>query len=228
MKVGHFEINYGDAHFRRTDNGNAMYNPFVGNLIMDAFTTEIGGRGLRPRRDGFAGDGRRDGRRGARATITNPDAARLRLHRQGSASTGRSSPDLRVRLTGSAYTPDKSAEPDAVRRRPRRLALLLRAGEHGGDTERAGVVGRVQPGVQQQGARAFQVNPFVKFRGLELFGVIEQREGQRRQDGDEHAHGGPVRGRRGRTASSRREAVRRRPLQHGQRRSSPGSRTDTT
>ena len=25
------------------DNGNAMYNPFVGNLIMDAFTTEIGG-----------------------------------------------------------------------------------------------------------------------------------------------------------------------------------------
>jgi hypothetical protein len=37
LKVGHFEINYGDAHFRRTDNGNAMYNPFVGNLIMDAF-----------------------------------------------------------------------------------------------------------------------------------------------------------------------------------------------
>ena len=31
VKVGHFEINYGDAHFRRSDNGNAMYNPFVGN-----------------------------------------------------------------------------------------------------------------------------------------------------------------------------------------------------
>ena len=37
------EINYGDAHFRRSDNGNAIYNPFVGNYIMDAFTTEIGG-----------------------------------------------------------------------------------------------------------------------------------------------------------------------------------------
>src|SRR5687768_1784173 len=43
IRAGHFEINYGDAHFRRSDNGNAMYNPFVGNYIMDAFTTEIGG-----------------------------------------------------------------------------------------------------------------------------------------------------------------------------------------
>ena len=43
VRVGHLEINYGDAHFRRSDNGNAIYNPFVGNYIMDAFTTEIGG-----------------------------------------------------------------------------------------------------------------------------------------------------------------------------------------
>ena len=42
LRVGHFEINYGDAHFRRTDNGNAMFNPFVGNYILDVFTTEIG------------------------------------------------------------------------------------------------------------------------------------------------------------------------------------------
>src|SRR5690349_2695148 len=42
LKVGHFEINYGDQHFRRSDNGQAMYNPFVGNYILDAFTTEIG------------------------------------------------------------------------------------------------------------------------------------------------------------------------------------------
>ena len=43
LKVGHMEINYGDAHFRRSDGGNALYNPFVENNIMDAFTTEIGG-----------------------------------------------------------------------------------------------------------------------------------------------------------------------------------------
>ncbi|MBA2305604.1 MAG: hypothetical protein H0W08_23635 [Acidobacteria bacterium] len=33
LRVGHFAINYGDAHFRRTDNGHAIYNPFVGNWI---------------------------------------------------------------------------------------------------------------------------------------------------------------------------------------------------
>jgi len=43
LKAGHFEVNYGDAHFRRTDNGNAMYNPLVGNYIMDAFVPQIGG-----------------------------------------------------------------------------------------------------------------------------------------------------------------------------------------
>ena len=39
FKVGVMEINYGDAHLRRTDNGNAIRNPFVGNYITDAFTT---------------------------------------------------------------------------------------------------------------------------------------------------------------------------------------------
>ena len=43
VKAGHMEINYGDAHFRRTDNGNGVYNPFIGNYLLDSFTTEIGG-----------------------------------------------------------------------------------------------------------------------------------------------------------------------------------------
>ncbi|MEI7677272.1 MAG: hypothetical protein WCJ03_10875, partial [Bacteroidales bacterium] len=42
VKVGHMEINYGDAHYRRTDNGNSLYNPFIENYIMDEFATEIG------------------------------------------------------------------------------------------------------------------------------------------------------------------------------------------
>lgn len=42
IKVGHMEVNYGDAHFRRSDNGNSIYNPFVENYIMDEFATEIG------------------------------------------------------------------------------------------------------------------------------------------------------------------------------------------
>lgn len=43
LKIGHQEVNYGDAHFRRTDGGNAIYNPFIENYLIDAFATEIGG-----------------------------------------------------------------------------------------------------------------------------------------------------------------------------------------
>lgn len=43
IRVGQMEINYGDAHFRRTDGGHAIYNPFIENYIVDAFATEIGG-----------------------------------------------------------------------------------------------------------------------------------------------------------------------------------------
>lgn len=40
FRAGMDEINYGDTHFKRTDNARAIYNPFVGNFIMDSFTTE--------------------------------------------------------------------------------------------------------------------------------------------------------------------------------------------
>lgn len=39
LRVGVMEINYGDGHFRRSDNGRITTNPFVGNYILDAFTT---------------------------------------------------------------------------------------------------------------------------------------------------------------------------------------------
>ena len=87
VKVGHFEINYGDAHFRRSDNGNAMYNPFVGNYIMDAFTTEIGAEvhaaQQRHHRDGLD-HRRRDSRHRAHARSSGP-----RPTSASSASTAR-------------------------------------------------------------------------------------------------------------------------------------------
>lgn len=42
IKVGQMDVNYGDAHFRRSDGGQAIYNPFMENYIMDEFATEIG------------------------------------------------------------------------------------------------------------------------------------------------------------------------------------------
>jgi hypothetical protein len=43
IRIGLDELDYGDAHYRRTDNARGIYNPFVGNYIMDAFTTEVFG-----------------------------------------------------------------------------------------------------------------------------------------------------------------------------------------
>ncbi|MCF8334983.1 MAG: hypothetical protein K9H65_00145 [Bacteroidales bacterium] len=42
LKVGVMETNFGDAHFFRSDNGDVISNNFVGNYIMDAFTTAPG------------------------------------------------------------------------------------------------------------------------------------------------------------------------------------------
>jgi hypothetical protein len=42
IKVGQMDVNYGDAHYRRSDGGCSIYNPFMENYIMDEFATEIG------------------------------------------------------------------------------------------------------------------------------------------------------------------------------------------
>ena len=87
VRVGHMEINYGDAHFRRSDNGNAMYNPFVGNYIMDAFTTEIGGE-VYLKTSGVIAMGAITGGE-IRGTVLS-QASAARRSSASSASTGRS------------------------------------------------------------------------------------------------------------------------------------------
>ena len=54
LKIGHMELNYGDQHFRRSDGGQTLYNPFIENYIMDAFATEIGAEVIL-RKNGFTG-----------------------------------------------------------------------------------------------------------------------------------------------------------------------------
>ena len=106
VKVGHFEINYGDSHFRRSDNGNAMFNPFVGNYVLDGFTTEIGAE-VYARSNGLL----------AMLAATGGE-----IHGQVTAPAARSlstigklgfdqnlSENVRVRLTGSFYANNKAA-----------------------------------------------------------------------------------------------------------------------
>lgn len=171
LKVGHFEVNYGDAHFRRSDNGNALYNPFVENYLMDAFATEIGGE-VYFRKDGLlAMVGVTNGE--IQGGVTNPDRrapsflGKLGIDRQ-------LDDELRVRLTGSIYTTEKSANNTLYagdRAGSRYYSVMDNAA--GNDFRN----GRVNPGLSSK-LTAYQFNPFIKAGGVELFGVYEKASGR--------------------------------------------------
>jgi hypothetical protein len=174
LRVGHFEINYGDAHFRRTDNGNAMYNAFVGNYIMDAFTTEIGGEAYL-RHKGFLAMASITGGE-VRGTVLTPEQrsptfiGKLGMDRQVR-------PNLRVRLTGSMYHTKKSMSNTLYGgdRAGSRYYYVL---ENSAATESAQFTsGNINPGFKNS-VSAFQINPFIKYGGLEVFGVSERAEGK--------------------------------------------------
>jgi hypothetical protein len=86
-------------------------------------------------------------------------------------------PDLRVRVSGSLYKTDKA------------MSSTLYGGDRAGSryyyvmentaaTESAQFTsGAINPGFKNK-VTAMQINPFVKFRGLELFGVLERAEGR--------------------------------------------------
>jgi hypothetical protein len=173
LKVGHMEINYGDAHFRRSDAGNAMWNPFIEGNILDAFATEIGAE-LYWQKSGFlAMVGITDGE--IQGSVSKPkDREPSYYGKVGYDNTF--GEDLRVRLTGSLYTTKSSISST--------LYSGDRAGSHYYFVMEAPTAtltgnatsGRINPGFKDN-VTAIMVNPFVKFKGLELFGTYEIAKG---------------------------------------------------
>ena len=173
LKVGHFEINYGDQHFRRTDNGMALYNPFVGNLIIDAFTTEIGAEAYLRKSGYLAMVGMTGGE--VKGSVRNPGKrgptylAKLGYDKQ-------LTDDIRVRLTGSMYKKDRSAS-GTLTSGDRAGSRYYDVLENVTSTEAAQAwSGAVQSGMRNN-VTAFVVNPFVKIGGVELFGNVETMTG---------------------------------------------------
>ena len=174
IKVGHMEINYGDAHFRRSDNGNAMFNPFVGNYILDSFTTEVGAEVYIKAKNAIAMGAVTGGE--VRGTVLSPG-------KRGPAYIGKlgfdkqMNKDLRVRLTGSAYISKKSNS-NTLFSGDRAGSRFYWVMENTAATETGNFrSGQWNPGFSNE-VTAFQVNPFIKLRGLEVFGVIEQAKGR--------------------------------------------------
>jgi hypothetical protein len=178
VKAGHFEVNYGDAHFRSSDNGNAIANPFVGNLIMHAFTTEIGAEAYWRQNNFLIMGGATGGE--IRGTVAKDDSVNKRPSPAYLAKLGwdgKVNEQLRVRLTGSLYTTKSSAS--------NTLYTGSRAGSRYYEVtalptesvSAAAWTGDIQPGLSSE-VTAMVLNPFVKYGGLEFFGNFEQAEGR--------------------------------------------------
>ena len=182
IKVGMNDINYGDAHFRRSDNAMAIYNPFVGNYLMDAFTTEAFGE-LNIQKSGFLGvigvtnSKLNQSVKNQKEDITPTIYGKLGWDKQINE-------DLRLRLTGSVLWSGGLGN-----------GGYLYSGDRGGsryyhvmetDAQDNFRSGRYSPGFKK--FTSFQINPFVKFKGLEFFGVFEVASG----DKSETVTGGSV------------------------------------
>lgn len=188
VKIGHFMPNYGDQHFRRSDNGNTFMNPFVGNYIMDAFTTEIGGElYVRPITGTFVMLGMNGGIingdvKEAYYPVGHPEEGEV-LKKSPSiyAKVGYDSnisEDLRVRFTASLYSNSGTTRNVLYGgdRTGSRYYMVLE-GENA--TPAANFTsGRFNPEFQHK-VTAISLSPFVKFQGLELFGTYEISKGIR-------------------------------------------------
>ncbi len=173
IKFGHMQNNYGDAHFRRTDNAMALYNPFVGNYIMDSFTTEVGGE-FYYQRNGFL-------------MMLGVSNGKLNQSVNNSSKTSPSflgkigydkqiNDDLRFRLTGSVYSTAHASRTYLYGgdRAGGRYYLVM----HPADAPSANnFSGRFNPGLNNQ-MTSVMINPFVKYGGFEFFGMYERAEGR--------------------------------------------------
>lgn len=174
LRVGHMEINYGDAHYRRSDNAQALHNPFVGNYIMDAFATEIGADVTFQKSGFLAVAGITGGE--IQGGLTKPkDRAPSFYGKVGYDNS--LSEQLRVRLTGSVYTTKSSVRNTLYGgdRAGSRYNLVM-------ENEQATLSsqftsGRLNPGLTDN-ITAVVLNPFVKYGGLEFFGNFERARGK--------------------------------------------------
>jgi hypothetical protein len=178
LKVGHMEVNYGDAHFRRSDGGNTIWNPWIENNIMDEFTTEIGAELYWQKNGALVMLAMTDGEiQGNVNKPVSPDGAARKPSLYGKVGFDKQvQENLRIRLTGSFYTTKSS------------ISNTIFGGDRTGSNyqyvmENAPVTltgnafsGRFNPGFRDN-VTTFMINPFVKFSGLEVFGTFEFAKG---------------------------------------------------
>jgi hypothetical protein len=185
IKAGDYEVDYGDQHYRRTDGGNAIYNPFVENYIMDEFATEIGAEVYyHPKNGLIAMFGVTNGELNPTVIkATQIDSATGKLNKYSPAFHGKLgydkqvNKDFRFRIMGSFYV-DKSASSNTLFGGDRTGSHYFYVMENTAATSDGNAFsGRYNPQFTEQ-VTTFMINPFVKFKGLEFFGTYEMAQGR--------------------------------------------------
>jgi hypothetical protein len=196
IKVGHMEINYGDAHFRRSDAGQTLYNPFMESYILDAFATEIGGEVYLQKNGLFGMLGITNGMiKGSvdsayKTTVDDNIKRSPSIYLKGGIDKSLGE-KLRARVSASYYHNSSSAA----------SGLTLYGGDRGGSNYQnvmevapAGSAlpastaiafsGRVNPNFSKK-IDAVMLNGFLKVQGLELFGTYEKSKGRTKNEVDD-------------------------------------------
>ncbi|MDR7128569.1 hypothetical protein J2X69_000901 [Algoriphagus sp. 4150] len=163
------EFNYGDAHFRRSDNARVIFNPFIGNYIMDSFSTEAFGE-VTVQKDGLiAVLGLSNGKLNQNVIVNDNTDNKVSFY--GKLGVDKQlNDDFRFRLTGSWYMNNGTTTGSWLyggdRAGGRYYGILQPLEGAANDFE-----GRFNPRFRQM--TAFQLNPFIKYKGLEFFGIVE-------------------------------------------------------
>jgi hypothetical protein len=178
ITIGLDEFNYGDAHFRRSDNARGIFNPFVGNYLMDAFSTEAFGEVTLQNNGLLAVIGLTNGKLNQNVTVNDNTDNKPSFY--GKLGYDKQlNDDLRVRLTGSWYINNGTSNGAYLyggdRGGTRYYNVLFTVPDEEGNSEGG-------PRDGQYNARfskltALQFNPFIKFKGLEFFGIVERANG---------------------------------------------------
>ncbi len=170
IKAGQMEINYGDWHLRRSDNGNVQRNPLVGNYIIDANTTEIATELYLSFNSlmfmgGFSG-----------GTTTGDISKGHGYGIYGKAAYDKTLlRDLRFRLSGSVYHVNQSANGAGfgVGTTNYLFSGNRSGGRYKGVMNMETEAGQIKPAAGQN-VFAFQVNPYLQLGRIELFGLYER------------------------------------------------------
>ena len=193
IKIGQFDVDYGDQHYRRTDGGNTIYNPFVENYIMDEFATELGGEIYYHHSSGlFLMVGATNGELDPTVVAaTKVDSATGQMNKYPAAFHGKLgfdrqiTPDFRIRLTGSVYSVH-SANSNTLFGGDRTGSHYFYVMENqnvangtviSNENDYSPFSGRLNPGFSEE-VKTYMINPFFKYQGLEFFGTYENAKGR--------------------------------------------------